>query len=270
VLIASSGRPHTKLLALQERLKKEYMSANKEREAGVDESEEEEPKQATGGEKSMKKLVNRHERNEGYDSDEEGNPYVSEVRSHSQVCPARADNLCRRKSLRKRRKSLPTNLPSGNNLRLRPRAPLPSLPTLPNKLQPPLHALLHPARTPARTLARAPPRPPPLCLFRPVTLSSPSALRGPRCPSPSLWVPAARAARLRRKRVPRLRPARPLALPLARHPVSRQTSAKLRTTATRCPHPCRLAMRRARQRSASPRRAPSMRRATRSRSQTRW
>ncbi|KAG6854783.1 hypothetical protein C0991_001210 [Blastosporella zonata] len=65
---------------LEERLKREYKTANKQREAGVDESDDEEPlpgmtKQA----KAMQKLIRSREGNDAYDSDEEENPYASSV-----------------------------------------------------------------------------------------------------------------------------------------------------------------------------------------------
>jgi transcription initiation factor TFIIF subunit alpha len=56
------------------------MSANKQRDGGVDESDDEEPDPAlTGAGKAIKKLMNKHEKNEGYESDEESNPYASSV-----------------------------------------------------------------------------------------------------------------------------------------------------------------------------------------------
>ncbi|KAG6821276.1 hypothetical protein H0H93_002386 [Arthromyces matolae] len=65
---------------LEERLKREYKAANKQREAGVDESDDEIPipgmtKQA----KAMQKLIRNREGNDAYDSDEEENPYASSV-----------------------------------------------------------------------------------------------------------------------------------------------------------------------------------------------
>jgi Rieske Fe-S protein len=54
------------------------MSANKQRDAGVDESDEEDHDPAlTGAGKAIKKLMNKHEKNEAYESDEESNPYAS-------------------------------------------------------------------------------------------------------------------------------------------------------------------------------------------------
>ncbi|KAG6900965.1 hypothetical protein C0993_004402 [Termitomyces sp. T159_Od127] len=65
---------------LEERLKREYKAANKQREAGVDESDDETlvpgmTKQA----KAMQKLIRNREGNDAYDSDEEENPYASSV-----------------------------------------------------------------------------------------------------------------------------------------------------------------------------------------------
>lgn len=56
------------------------MSANKQRDAGIDESDEEDHDPAlTGAGKAIKKLMNKHEKNEAYESDEELNPYASSV-----------------------------------------------------------------------------------------------------------------------------------------------------------------------------------------------
>ncbi|KNZ79806.1 Transcription initiation factor IIF subunit alpha [Termitomyces sp. J132] len=66
---------------LEERLKREYKAANKQREAGVDESDDDTAlpgmtKQA----KAMQKLIRNREGNDAYDSDEEDNPYASSAR----------------------------------------------------------------------------------------------------------------------------------------------------------------------------------------------
>lgn len=64
----------------QERLQREYMTANKQRDAGIDESDEEEQDSTlTGAGKAIKKLMSKHEKNEAYESDEESNPYASSV-----------------------------------------------------------------------------------------------------------------------------------------------------------------------------------------------
>ncbi|KAG1754041.1 uncharacterized protein EDB91DRAFT_1234385 [Suillus paluster] len=63
---------------LEERLKREYKSANKTREGFVDESESEDGEsQLTKDGKSLKKLMRKLEKNAAYDSDEERNPYAS-------------------------------------------------------------------------------------------------------------------------------------------------------------------------------------------------
>ena len=63
---------------LEERLKREYKNANKQREGYVDESEEEEEDPSKRkGVKAMKKLIRNLEKNNAYESDEEGNPYAS-------------------------------------------------------------------------------------------------------------------------------------------------------------------------------------------------
>ncbi|KAG2367377.1 hypothetical protein BDR07DRAFT_1393753 [Suillus spraguei] len=65
---------------LEERLKREYKSANKTREGYVDESESEDGEsQLTKDGKSLKKLMRKLEKNAAYDSDEERNPYASSV-----------------------------------------------------------------------------------------------------------------------------------------------------------------------------------------------
>ena len=66
-------------LALQERLKKEYKSANKQREGYVDESDDENEEELTKDGKAMKKLIRNLEKNAAYDSDDERNPYASSV-----------------------------------------------------------------------------------------------------------------------------------------------------------------------------------------------
>jgi transcription initiation factor TFIIF subunit alpha len=62
---------------LEERLKKEYKSANKQREGYMDESDEDEEDELTKDGKAMKKLIRNLEKNNAYDSDEERNPYAS-------------------------------------------------------------------------------------------------------------------------------------------------------------------------------------------------
>lgn len=71
---------------LQERLKREYKLANKQREGYIDESDEEEDEsQLSKDGKSLKKLMRKLEKNVAYESDEERNPYASSV---SSVLPA--------------------------------------------------------------------------------------------------------------------------------------------------------------------------------------
>ncbi|KAF8621612.1 hypothetical protein AX15_007632 [Amanita polypyramis BW_CC] len=70
---------------LEERLKREYKTANKQRDTGVVESDEEEEiptmsKQA----KAMQRLIRNREGNEVYESDEEKNPYVSSEEEEEQ------------------------------------------------------------------------------------------------------------------------------------------------------------------------------------------
>ena len=64
----------------KERLKKEYKSANKQRDTGVDESDEEEELPGTSKQaKAIQKLIRNREGNDAYESDEEKNPYASSV-----------------------------------------------------------------------------------------------------------------------------------------------------------------------------------------------
>lgn len=63
----------------QERLKREYKNANKQRDAGVDESDEEETPGMTKQAKAMQKLIRNREGNDVYESEEEENPYASSV-----------------------------------------------------------------------------------------------------------------------------------------------------------------------------------------------
>jgi hypothetical protein len=54
------------------------MSANKQRDVGIDDSDEEDQDPTlTGAGKAIKKLMNKHEKNAAYESDEESNPYAS-------------------------------------------------------------------------------------------------------------------------------------------------------------------------------------------------
>ncbi|EGO01890.1 hypothetical protein SERLA73DRAFT_177477 [Serpula lacrymans var. lacrymans S7.3] len=63
---------------LEERLKREYKNANKQREGYIDESEEEDDDTLlTKDGKNMKKLIRNLEKNTAYESDEERNPYAS-------------------------------------------------------------------------------------------------------------------------------------------------------------------------------------------------
>lgn len=74
---------------LEERLKREYKSANKTREGYVDESESEDGEsQLTKDGKSLKKLMRKLEKNAAYDSDEERNPYASSNDEEEEEEPA--------------------------------------------------------------------------------------------------------------------------------------------------------------------------------------
>ncbi|KAH7929449.1 Rap30/74 interaction domain-containing protein [Leucogyrophana mollusca] len=71
---------------LEERLKREYKAANKQREGHVDESDEEDDEsQLTKDGKALKKLVRNLEKNIAYDSDDERkNPYASSEEEESE------------------------------------------------------------------------------------------------------------------------------------------------------------------------------------------
>ncbi|KAI0314460.1 hypothetical protein OF83DRAFT_1205441 [Amylostereum chailletii] len=71
---------------LEERLQQEYMSANKQRDGHIDADEDEDVDlKLTGAGKSMKKLVSKHEKNDAYDSDEEGDPYPARYEEEETV-----------------------------------------------------------------------------------------------------------------------------------------------------------------------------------------
>ncbi|KAG5643947.1 hypothetical protein DXG03_009298 [Asterophora parasitica] len=72
---------------LEERLKREYKAANKQREAGVDESDDEELPGMTKQAKAMQKLIRNREGNDAYESEEEENPYASSVEEEEEEEP---------------------------------------------------------------------------------------------------------------------------------------------------------------------------------------
>lgn len=64
---------------LEERLKREYKTANKQREGYIDESDDEEETTLTRAGKTLQKTLQKLEKDGGYDdSDEDENPYISE------------------------------------------------------------------------------------------------------------------------------------------------------------------------------------------------
>ncbi|KAG6332599.1 hypothetical protein ID866_6490 [Astraeus odoratus] len=78
---------------LEERLKREYRMANKQREGYIDESEEEEgDSQLTRDGKSLKKLMRKLEKNAAYESDEERNPYASSDENEEEEEPPMVSN----------------------------------------------------------------------------------------------------------------------------------------------------------------------------------
>jgi len=73
---------------LEERLKKEYKSANKQRDTGVDESDEEIETPTTSKQaKAMQKLIRNREDNEAYESDDEKNPYATSEEEEEEEPP---------------------------------------------------------------------------------------------------------------------------------------------------------------------------------------
>jgi transcription initiation factor TFIIF subunit alpha len=67
------------LSSSQERIKREYRSANKQVDGTIDQDEDEEEVELTRDGKKMKKLIRNLEKNNAYESDEEQNPYASSV-----------------------------------------------------------------------------------------------------------------------------------------------------------------------------------------------
>ncbi|TRM67592.1 hypothetical protein BD626DRAFT_449538 [Schizophyllum amplum] len=62
---------------VEERLKREYIQANKAREGYVDADDEEVPQKISKSAKRMQRMIRQREGNDAYDSDEEENPYAS-------------------------------------------------------------------------------------------------------------------------------------------------------------------------------------------------
>ncbi|KAF7301703.1 Transcription initiation factor [Mycena indigotica] len=72
---------------MEERLKKEYKSANKQRDGHIDESDDEDMPGMTKQAKAMQKLIRAREGNDAYDSDEEKNPYASSEEEEDEEVP---------------------------------------------------------------------------------------------------------------------------------------------------------------------------------------
>ncbi|KAH9936959.1 hypothetical protein B0H21DRAFT_894160 [Amylocystis lapponica] len=74
---------------LEERLKREYKTANKQREGYIDESDEEDEEiQLTGAGKNLQKTLKKLEKDGGYDdSDDEKNPYASSEEEEEEEIP---------------------------------------------------------------------------------------------------------------------------------------------------------------------------------------
>ena len=100
------------------------MTANKLRDAGVDESDEEDHDPTlTGAGKAIKKLMSKHEKNEAYDSDEESNPYASSVVRRYLFVRVRS-NLFHRRKRKRRNPWLLMGQPSSNNSHQRVHPPM--------------------------------------------------------------------------------------------------------------------------------------------------
>ncbi|KAF7332211.1 Transcription initiation factor [Mycena kentingensis (nom. inval.)] len=73
---------------VEERLKKEYKTANKQRDGHIDESDDEvEIPGMTKQAKRMQKLIRNREGNDAYDSDDDKNPYASSEESEDEEVP---------------------------------------------------------------------------------------------------------------------------------------------------------------------------------------
>ncbi|KAJ7890799.1 transcription initiation factor [Mycena leptocephala] len=72
---------------IEERLKKEYKSANKQRDGHIDESDDEEMPGMSKQAKAMQKLIRNREGNDAYDSDDEKNPYASSEEEEEEEPP---------------------------------------------------------------------------------------------------------------------------------------------------------------------------------------
>ena len=99
------------LILLQERLKREYKTANKTREGYIDESDEEEKPEMSKAERRMQKLIRSREGNDAYESDDEKNPYASSVRLTRSSTVLNSPKTNRRNHRMKRRKSRLLRLP---------------------------------------------------------------------------------------------------------------------------------------------------------------
>ncbi|KAF7355318.1 Transcription initiation factor IIF subunit alpha [Mycena sanguinolenta] len=72
---------------IEERLKKEYKTANKQREGHVDESDDEEMPGMTKQGKKMQKIIRTREGNDAYGSDDEKDPYASSAEEEEEEPP---------------------------------------------------------------------------------------------------------------------------------------------------------------------------------------
>ncbi|KAJ7781238.1 transcription initiation factor [Mycena metata] len=72
---------------IEERLKKEYKSANKQRDGHIDESDDEDMPGMSKQAKAMQKLIRNREGNDAYDSDDEKNPYASSEEEEEEAPP---------------------------------------------------------------------------------------------------------------------------------------------------------------------------------------
>ncbi|KAJ7904517.1 transcription initiation factor [Mycena olivaceomarginata] len=72
---------------MEERLKKEYKTANRQRDGHIDESDDEDMPEITKQGKAIQKMIRNREGNEAYDSDDEKNPYASDEEEEEEEPP---------------------------------------------------------------------------------------------------------------------------------------------------------------------------------------
>ncbi|KAG7096958.1 hypothetical protein E1B28_004355 [Marasmius oreades] len=127
---------------LEERLKREYKTANKTREGYIDESDDEDEKPTTSQQgKAMKKMLKKREEGDAYESEEEENPYASsaEEEEEEEEATPQTGPAVMQQSQQLQPKQEPTEpsipkvaSPPLQNLRNGSASPLPSAPNSPS------------------------------------------------------------------------------------------------------------------------------------------